>query len=214
MDIIGFVFCVLSVFAFAVVIGFAITWLVGFVKKSKSTSSVGKMGTIISGSIALAFLLIGVGLIGIYDYQHSKKEQEFIAVSEKFQKEYDATIFSLNEKNKLVNEEWSYYITDDDENDYELPPGIDDITSEFSESEMDKHFDKMENDISQLKKYDTGDLKLNYHYYRKALNKLDKYRDITYHPSAKDYLDYADKSVTYEMSVEKYSSKIKKFNNE
>ena len=209
MDVIGCIFLALSIIAFAVVIGFAITWLVGVVKKSKGTFSVGKTGTIISGSITLAFLLIGIGFLGIFAYQQNKKEQEFIAVSEKFQKEYDATIFSLDNKNNAVDEAWSYYLFSDDDS---TPVDATDVADGFSTSEMDNHFDKLDSYIEELKQNDTGELKLSYHYYQRAYNKLDGYRNLTYHPVAKGYLGFVEKSNDYSNSAENYSKKIKRFN--
>ena len=49
MDVIGCIFLALSIIAFAVVIGVAINLLLGVVKNSNGTFSVGKKGTIIYG---------------------------------------------------------------------------------------------------------------------------------------------------------------------
>ncbi|WP_025023480.1 hypothetical protein [Companilactobacillus nodensis] len=181
-----------------VVLGFVITWSIGFFVKKKTVLKVGKWGLIISLPI-LIILSTGTGVSYHKELQQKQKEETLVkkmdnTVSKtmyKFDDLYIATAVTLESIGNKEYKSWGKAI-DDSEGDFDVDTEVDKIV-EDNQKDIDttkEGTEKLKEYITKMDDNDTNSYDIDK--YKDAYKKIDKMYDYISNPTG-SYNNFYDK---------------------
>lgn len=189
MDVFVFICGIFSILASLVLIGFGITWFVG--KNSKVTKKIGKLGSIISGSILALFLmafLIGTGVIAhneaVEKAQEAKMDKNFEKAVKTFNNNYYDTANKAEDIGNNIQEAWGDGIDNSvSADDFDVDSTIEDATMDniVDITTVRLKTEKIGKAVKTMEKNDTGSY--DFKAYKKAYEKLQAFTTLVCSPS-------------------------------
>lgn len=179
----------IAIVAIIVLIGFAITLLVGFSGKLLTVKRIGVIGTIVAGGILLVSGGLAYGTDVYVQHQNEQADKEFNKQSAEFRSEY-VSIWGLSEDvGNDVQDKWETAIDNSLDDDGDFDP-TDTITmavndNEDNISDIDKDVKKLEGTYALLKANNTGTY--DFKAYKKAYKEIKNYADFVSDPSGSYY---------------------------
>lgn len=204
MDVLSGFFIILTILAILTLVGFFITFLVGYIGKYKSTKKVGLVGICISGGITLLFGLIAFCASAVDNHnqaqeqarqEEKQKEQKkkFKEASTRFNSMYYEVGSYSEDVAKAIADKWKDGIdesTDDDE-DFDVDSVIEDATTDEADDieKIQSYNDDLKKQYNLIEKYAPNKETLKK--YESAYNDLQDFVDLATSPSG-SYNSYLD----------------------
>lgn len=183
------IFLLLSIPAFLTLLGFVITFFVGYIIKSIKVKKVGRVGAIISGSIFLAFIIItacsNVYLVHqdkVQQAEEKKMNKKFNTAASNFKVKYILTASTAEDVGNNETSAWMDGIDNSNGDDFDVDSTIGTVISDNQDdiSSLSDNTSSLKNDLTKMKNNDTG--KYDFDQYQKAYNKLQKLTSLVSSP--------------------------------
>ena len=194
-------FYLLFFLAIVVVIGFLITWLIGKIVKSNTTKKVGKRGSLISGIVMIACLLLaGITNAG-YNQIATKQNERFASYASKYEKLYLKTATKAEDLGNAEQKDWSDAIdnsddVDDFDPDETIAKSMADNVNDVEDINTDMH--KMKGYVKGMKDNET--YTHSFDKYQKSYTELKKLTNLVTSPSG-SYNSFTDNFGKYDDST-------------
>lgn len=203
MDVLSGIFIILLILAILTLVGFFITFLVGYIGKFKTTKKVGLIGSCVSGGAAVLFALMAfcAGMVDTHNQaqeqarqEEKQKEQEkkFKEASKRFNSLYYEVGTNSEDVAKAIADKWKDGINEaDDADDFDVDSVIDDATTDEADDieKIQSYNDDLKKQYSLIEKYSPNKETLKK--YESAYNDLQDFVDLATSPSG-SYNSYLD----------------------
>lgn len=189
------IFITLAILFFLILLGFLITWIIGFIAKKQTVIKVGKIGSAIVGSLFLISLICTGTATHIHNKQVAEEQRIKKQKNKKFKKQLSAyktdyvlAILDAEDTAKSENKAWEDSI-DDSDDDYDVEDAVSKIVDDNEDdiSEMQDKVSSAKSKLDSMKKNDTGTY--DYAYYKKSYKNLDKLSEFVSSPTG-SYSDF------------------------
>lgn len=198
------IFYFIAFLAVLVIVGFLITWLVGKLSKNTTTKKVGKRGSLITGIVFIACLLLGGITEAGYNQVAAKHNERFANYAAKYESLYVKVAAKAEDVGNSEQKDWSDAINDSDDSDDFNP---DEVISKSVANNIDD-VEEINTDMRTMKKYVKGmqDNETHNHSfskYQKSYTDLKKFTNLVVSPSGNynsftNNLDKLDNSIANE----------------
>ena len=197
---------VISFVTFLIIIGFAITWIVGKIIRRNGPKRTGKIGIIIT----LPIMLIGLITTGVSGYKIEEQQARadeivknknylFKKAAQQFSNKYLSVGSTLEDTGTAEYKSWGDAI-DNSDDDFDVNETVANIVAKNISD-----IDRADTGVSYLKKRltlmsknDTG--KYDYKGYEKAYNRIQKFYNFVSYPNG-SYSDFSDTMTTLDDNV-------------
>lgn len=180
---------IIAVIAIVILIGFAITWLVGISGKLATVKRVGTIGVIVASAIMLISGGLAYGTDVYSQHQAEEADKEFNKQSTEFRALYVSIWGTSEDIGNDVEDKWETAIDNslDDDDDFDptdtLVMAVND--NEDNITSMNKKIKKIEGVYALLEANDTGTY--DFDAYKKAYKEIKEYADFVSDPSGSYY---------------------------
>ncbi|GBG94942.1 hypothetical protein LFYK43_14010 [Ligilactobacillus salitolerans] len=204
MDAFEGIMVIIAIIAAVIMIGFAITWLVGISGKLTTVKRVGKLGTLIVGTIMIVSGGMSFGIDTYIQHQYAQQDKEFEKYAKEFRAEYSSIWGTSEDVGNDIQDRWETAI-DNTSYDEDFDP-TDTITmavnaNEDGISDMSDEVKKLEGTYALLKANDTGTYDFNA--YKKAYKEIKEYSEYVSDPSGESYYSFNKDFGKYDQEAKK-----------